>query len=149
MTTPQYSTMSMSAPPLASAVPRYTTSPSVSARKKRVPVPIDSRLVAASNQAWHASGADEPGTSEYGAVVALESYFHAKPFTYDQTPDYSGGPVLAEFMMHSHHGYCQMFAGSMALVLRLHGIPARVVEYFGPPERRPADLLVEPHPAPR
>jgi transglutaminase-like putative cysteine protease len=101
-----------------------------SATKKRVLVPIDSRLVAASNQAWHASGADEPGTSEYGAVVALESYFHGKQFHYDQTPPVGPGPVLAYFMLHSHRGYCQMYSGSMALVLRLHGIPARVAYGF-------------------
>ncbi len=101
-----------------------------STTKKRVLVPIDSRLVAASNQAWHASGADEPGTSEYGAVVALESYFHGKQFHYDQTPPVGPGPVLAYFMLHSHRGYCQMYSGSMALVLRLHGIPARVAYGF-------------------
>jgi transglutaminase-like putative cysteine protease len=101
-----------------------------STTKKRVLVPIDSRLIAASNQAWHASGADEPGTSEYGAVVALESYFHGKQFHYDQTPPVGAGPVLAYFMLHSHRGYCQMYSGSMALVLRLHGIPARVAYGF-------------------
>lgn len=98
--------------------------------KQRVRVPIDSRLFEASNQAWHASGADEPGTSEYGAVVALESYFHDKQFHYDQTPPTGSGPVLAYFMLHSHRGYCQMYSGSMALVLRLHGIPARVAYGF-------------------
>jgi transglutaminase-like putative cysteine protease len=101
-----------------------------SATKKRTLVPIDGRLIAASNQAWHASGADEPGTSEYGAVVALESYFHGKQFHYDQTPPVGPGPVLAYFMMHSHRGYCQMYSGSMALVLRLHGIPARIAYGF-------------------
>ena len=101
-----------------------------STTKKRVLVPIDSRLIAASNQAWHASGADEPGTSEYGAVVALESYFHGKQFHYDQTPPVGPGPVLAYFMLHSHRGYCQMYSGSMALVLRLHGIPARIAYGF-------------------
>ena len=101
-----------------------------SATKKRTLVPIDGRLIAASNQAWHASGADEPGTSEYGAVVALESYFHGKQFHYDQTPPVGAGPVLAYFMLHSHRGYCQMYSGSMALVLRLHGIPARVAYGF-------------------
>jgi transglutaminase-like putative cysteine protease len=98
--------------------------------KKRTLLPIDSRLVEASNQAWHASGADEPGTSEYGAVVALESYFHGKQFHYDQTPPTGPGPVLAYFMLHSHRGYCQMYSGSMALVLRLHGIPTRVAYGF-------------------
>ena len=101
-----------------------------STTKKRTLVPIDGRLVEASNQAWHASGADEPGTSEYGAVVALESYFHGKQFHYDQTPPVGPGPVLAYFMLHSHRGYCQMYSGSMALVLRLHGIPARVAYGF-------------------
>jgi hypothetical protein len=101
-----------------------------STTKKRTLVPIDARLIAASNQAWHASGADEPGTSEYGAVVALESYFHDKQFHYDQTPPVGPGPVLAYFMLHSHRGYCQMYSGSMALVLRLHGIPARVAYGF-------------------
>lgn len=98
--------------------------------KKRTLLPIDGRLVEASNRAWHASGADEPGTSEYGAVVALESYFHDKQFHYDQTPPTGPGPVLAYFMLHSHRGYCQMYSGSMALVLRLHGIPARVAYGF-------------------
>ena len=101
-----------------------------STTKKRTLVPIDGRLIAASDQAWHASGADEPGTSEYGAVVALESYFHGKQFHYDQTPPVGPGPVLAYFMLHSHRGYCQMYSGSMALVLRLHGIPARVAYGF-------------------
>ena len=101
-----------------------------STTKKRTRLPIDGRLVEASNQAWHASGADEPGTSEYGAVVALESYFHGKQFHYDQTPPTGPGPVLAYFMLHSHRGYCQMYSGSMALVLRLHGIPARVAYGF-------------------
>jgi transglutaminase-like putative cysteine protease len=101
-----------------------------STTKQRTRLPIDGRLVEASNQAWHASGADEPGTSEYGAVVALESYFHGKQFHYDQTPPTGPGPVLAYFMLHSHRGYCQMYSGSMALVLRLHGIPARVAYGF-------------------
>lgn len=86
-------------------------------------------LQQASDQAWSASGADG-ATTEYGAVIALESYFRSKPFRYDQTPKYGSGPVLAEFMLHSHHGYCQMFAGSMALVLRMHGIPSRVAAGF-------------------
>jgi hypothetical protein len=39
-------------------------------------------------------------------------------------------PVLAQFLLTKHSGYCQMFSGAMALVLRLHGIPARVAEGF-------------------
>jgi len=93
-------------------------------------ISLDPGLVRASNQAWHESGADDPTASEYGAVAALESYFHSKKFHYDQTPPRGTGPVLADFMLRSHRGYCQMFSGSMALVLRLHGIPARVAYGF-------------------
>ncbi len=91
---------------------------------------LDPSLVTASNRIWHASGADDPSASEYGAVAAVESYFHGKPFHYDQTPPRGTGPVLADFMLRSHRGYCQMFSGAMALVLRLHGIPARVAYGF-------------------
>jgi transglutaminase-like putative cysteine protease len=93
-------------------------------------VGLDTDLLRASNQAWHDAGADDPAASEYGAVAALESYFHGKQFHYDQTPPRGTGPVLADFMLRSHRGYCQMFSGAMALVLRLHGIPARVAYGF-------------------
>ena len=46
---------------------------------------------------------------------------------YDLDPKFSDkSPVLAQFMLTGYHGYCQMFSGAMALVLRLHGIPVRV-----------------------
>ncbi len=87
-------------------------------------------LITASNQVWHASGADQDLT-EYAAAVDVEAYFRSKVFTYDLTPKFSGGsPILAQFMLTGHKGYCQMFSGSMALVLRLHGIPARVAFGF-------------------
>jgi protein-glutamine gamma-glutamyltransferase len=95
-----------------------------------VKVPIDASLVTAANRVWHASGADERSLTEYGAVASVESYFHGKGFHYDQTPPRGSGPVLADFMLRSHRGYCQMFSGAMALVLRLHGIPARVAFGF-------------------
>jgi transglutaminase-like putative cysteine protease len=91
---------------------------------------VDPALQAASAQVWQASGANDANT-EYGAVVAVEAYLRAKPFHYDQTPPTRRGvPVLADFMLRSHRGYCQMFSGSMALVLRLHGIPVRVAVGF-------------------
>jgi transglutaminase-like putative cysteine protease len=91
---------------------------------------LDPPLVTASNDAWRRSGARGAGT-EYGAVIALEAYFRSDRFTYSVTPQYRGDmPVLAEFMLTSRQGYCQMFAGAMALVLRMHGIPARVAVGF-------------------
>lgn len=87
-------------------------------------------LEAASEQVWQRSGAVN-APNEYGAVVAVEAYLRSKPFRYDQTPVYRNNlPVLADFLTRVHRGYCQMFSGSMALVLRLHGIPVRVAVGF-------------------
>ena len=68
----------------------------------------------------------------YQAVIDVEAYFRdPQVFSYDQTPQFQPGrPVLADFMLRAHDGYCQMFSGSMALVLRMHGIPARVAVGF-------------------
>ena len=38
--------------------------------------------------------------------------------------------MLAQFLLKKHSGYCQMYSGAMAMVLRLHGIPARVAVGF-------------------
>ncbi|WP_028060735.1 transglutaminase-like domain-containing protein [Candidatus Solirubrobacter pratensis] len=41
------------------------------------------------------------------------------------------GPLpLADFLLRTHAGYCQHFAGAAALLLRLAGVPARVVAGF-------------------
>jgi Transglutaminase-like superfamily len=94
--------------------------------------PLDRAFMAASDQAWQASRADS-AENEYEATVALEHYFRSAPFTYSLNPGLTGKvPALADFMLNSHHGYCQQFSGAMALVLRLHGIPARVAVGFLP-----------------
>ena len=52
-------------------------------------------------------------------------------FTYDENPPATGGlPPLAHFVAEGKRGYCQHFAGAMALMLRLLGIPARVAAGF-------------------
>ena len=70
--------------------------------------------------------------TQYQAVIDVEAYFRdPQVFSYDQTPKFQPGrPVLADFMLRAHDGYCQMFSGSMALVLRMYGIPARVAVGF-------------------
>ena len=39
-------------------------------------------------------------------------------------------PLLVNFVTKTHAGYCQYFAGAMALMLRYLGIPARVAVGF-------------------
>jgi transglutaminase-like putative cysteine protease len=81
------------------------------------------------------SALDVAGTARtpYGAAVALEAWFRTSPiFTYDETPPQAAGgvPPLVGFVEQTHRGYCQHFAGAMALMLRYLGIPARVAAGF-------------------
>ena len=64
-------------------------------------------------------------------MVALESWFRAGGgFTYDEhPPTVPGVPPLVSFL-NTRRGYCQHFAGAMALMLRYLGIPARVAVGF-------------------
>jgi transglutaminase-like putative cysteine protease len=66
--------------------------------------------------------------SPYAAVVELETSFRdGQSYVYDQNPTAKGDiPPLVEFVTRTHRGYCQHFAGAMALMLRYLGIPARV-----------------------
>ena len=67
----------------------------------------------------------------YGAVIALEAWFRTGDFTYDETPPVvNGAPPLVSFVTTTKRGYCQHFAGAMALMLRYLGIPARVAAGF-------------------
>jgi Transglutaminase-like superfamily len=64
----------------------------------------------------------------YAAVVALEAWFRqGGDFEYEENPPASRGiPPLVAFVTDHKSGYCQHFAGAMALMLRYLGIPARV-----------------------
>jgi transglutaminase-like putative cysteine protease len=73
-----------------------------------------------------AGGAHTP----YGAVEDLENWFVASgTFHYSNHPPVIQ-PALNGFVAETHRGYCQYFAGAMALMLRYLGIPARVAVGF-------------------
>jgi transglutaminase-like putative cysteine protease len=71
--------------------------------------------------------------SPYAAAVALEQWFRfGGGFTYDQHPPATPPLVspLTDFVTRTKRGYCQHFAGAMALMLRYLGIPSRVAVGF-------------------
>ncbi len=73
-----------------------------------------------------AGGARTP----YGAVARLERWFLLSGhFRYSNNPDVIGPPLVG-FVTQTRSGYCQFFAGAMALMLRYLGIPARVAVGF-------------------
>jgi protein-glutamine gamma-glutamyltransferase len=69
----------------------------------------------------------------YAATLALEAWFRSSgEFTYDERLPVAPPerPPLLHFAMDTKRGYCQHFAGTMALMLRYLGIPARVAAGF-------------------
>ncbi|MEX2196338.1 MAG: transglutaminaseTgpA domain-containing protein [Thermoleophilaceae bacterium] len=66
----------------------------------------------------------------YDAVKAIESHL-LENFRYSERPPSQEYPLEA-FLFEDRAGYCQQFSGAMALMLRMVGIPARVVGGFAP-----------------
>jgi len=78
-----------------------------------------------------AAGADNP----FEAVHRIDLYLRTH-FEYRQNvPDHSY--PLPAFLSQDRAGYCQQFSGSMALMLRMLGIPSRVATGFAPGGRDP------------
>jgi hypothetical protein len=87
-------------------------------------------------------------TTQYGAVLALESWFRQTGgFRYDESPPRVPGPPLEVFVTRTKAGYCQHFAGAMALMLRLLGVPARVAVGFTSGTRKDGAWVVTDHDA--
>jgi hypothetical protein len=72
------------------------------------------------------------GTAQtpYDAVAELERWFlRTGDFVYSDQPRVVSPPLVG-FVTQTRAGYCQYFAGAMALMLRYLGIPARVAVGF-------------------
>ncbi|MBS1846588.1 MAG: transglutaminase domain-containing protein [Actinobacteria bacterium] len=70
-------------------------------------------------------------TSELAVVRRVEDYLlQDGRYRYTTNVGTPGIEPLMEFLFHTHAGYCQHFAGAAALILRVSGIPTRVVVGF-------------------
>lgn len=92
-----------------------------------------------------AAGAGSP----YEAVVAVERWLRRDGgFRYEEHPPRAKGvPPLVDFVTRTRQGYCQHYAGTMALMLRLLGIPARVAVGFTSGRRSGETWVVTDHQA--
>ena len=64
----------------------------------------------------------------YAFIESVKRYL-SHGFRYDQNPPLTRYPLVS-FLTTDRVGYCQQFAGAMALLLRMGGIPARVATGF-------------------
>lgn len=72
-------------------------------------------------------------------AIALQN--HLRGFTYDEKVAAGHSyRTLDEFLIKSKRGYCEQFAGSMAVLARALGIPSRVAIGFGVGERVADDV---------
>jgi hypothetical protein len=70
-------------------------------------------------------------TTEWEVVARVHHYLlDGGRFRYTTNLPRTGPFPLVDFLLGDHAGYCQHFAGAAALLLRLAGVPARVVVGF-------------------
>ncbi|HEX9024038.1 MAG TPA: transglutaminaseTgpA domain-containing protein [Geobacteraceae bacterium] len=92
----------------------------------RLPSPLSPRLAAVAEELARRGRSDEE------KLALLKGYFAAQRLSYAT----SGLPVsadpLADFLLVTRRGNCEFFASSFALLLRMAGVPSRLVGgYFG------------------
>jgi len=75
----------------------------------------------------------DPATIVQGAL----GFFRDQPFYYSLEPPPLGPQAIDQFLFETRRGYCEHFASSFALLMRLAGVPARVVLGYLGGERNP------------
>jgi transglutaminase-like putative cysteine protease len=70
-------------------------------------------------------------TTQWDVVARVQHYLRdSGRFRYTTDVPTPGPLPLVDFLLRDHAGYCQQFAGAAALLLRLAGVPARLVVGF-------------------
>ncbi len=83
-----------------------------------------------------AAGGVDPAASPYLFASRIEAHL-AERFFYSLDSARWGPDAVEEFLTQRKTGHCETFATAMALVLREHGIPSRLVTGFAGGERGP------------
>lgn len=83
---------------------------------------------------------DAGAQAHFDQALAIQQEFQSGRWTYSLDPPqgHSGDAMLA--FLDSRVGYCEQYAGTMAVMLRTLGIPARVAVGFTPGEQRADDV---------
>ena len=104
---------------------RYTL-PALSTAERRaglqLPEQVGPRTRALATQ-WRRA---HPGDDAAVVEQALR-FFHEQPFVYTLSPGVARGDPVEHFLFTSRRGFCEHYAGSFAVLMRLAGIPARIV----------------------
>jgi transglutaminase-like putative cysteine protease len=99
----------------------------------QLPERVSPRVIALVEQ-WQA--ATDPAQPLQLVEQALH-YFREQPFVYTLSPGELQGDAVDRFLFETRRGFCEHYAGSFALLMRLAGIPSRVVVGYQGGERNP------------
>lgn len=70
----------------------------------------------------------QAGAANHAAIIEMAlRYFNQQPFVYSLQPGVMHDDVIDEFLFEQRKGFCEHYAGSFAVLMRLAGIPTRVV----------------------
>ncbi|MCB1773683.1 MAG: DUF3488 domain-containing protein [Gammaproteobacteria bacterium] len=64
-------------------------------------------------------------------------YFREQPFVYTLSPGELRGDAIDSFLFETRRGFCEHYAGSFALLMRVAGLPSRVVIGYQGGEKNP------------
>jgi transglutaminase-like putative cysteine protease len=67
------------------------------------------------------------GSGDWAVVQAALDFFHREPFAYTLSPPPPGSNPTDSFLFETRSGYCEHYANSFALLMRIAGIPSRIV----------------------
>lgn len=92
----------------------------------RVPDPVSARV----REVGERIGAS--GLDAAGRIARLEAFFTGQQLAYATTDLPEAADPVDAFLFEKKRGYCEFFASSFAVLLRLSGVPARLVGgYYG------------------
>jgi transglutaminase-like putative cysteine protease len=112
-----------------SSYTRYHTGPLEDGPRRaalQLPDSVDSRVRDLARGWRRDSGGDR------GVVDLALRHFNQQPFVYTLNPPVIPGDMVAGFLFDTRAGFCEHYAASFTLLMRLAGIPSRVVTgYLG------------------
>jgi transglutaminase-like putative cysteine protease len=65
--------------------------------------------------------------NEEELISRVLDYFRAGGFVYSREPQQYKGKGLAEFLFERKTGFCEHYASALAVIMRVNGVPARVI----------------------
>lgn len=124
-----YEVTSLDVRPAPEVVARATANAGDRALTTEVPPEVTDRVRALAREVT----ADAPTAG--AKAQALEVFLRSDRFSYSTAPTAGVGDGLAtidDFLFRSREGYCEQFAGAMAIMAREVGIPSRMAVGFAP-----------------